>query len=79
MASSTALPTGLQKLTERRGEKLLVSRHEAAYRLSISRRALDYLIADGTIKVRRIGSRVLIPKQVLLKFAATDHPRRLAG
>jgi excisionase family DNA binding protein len=60
-------------------EKVLVSRQEAAALLSISQRALDYLIANKLLSVRRIGSRVLIPVSSLQQFARADHPQRLAG
>ena len=60
-------------------EKLLVGRQEAAELLSISQRPLDYLVANKQLQVRRIGSRVLIPRSELHRFARADHPRRLAG
>ena len=60
-------------------DKLLVGRSEAADMLSISCRALDYLIASKMLSVRRIGARVLIPAGELKRFAQNDHPRRLAG
>ena len=60
-------------------EKLLVGRVEAANMLSISCRALDYLVANKQINVRRIGARVLIPTSELRRFAESDLPRRLAG
>jgi excisionase family DNA binding protein len=60
-------------------EKLLLSREEAAALLSISQRSLDYLIANKSISVRRIGSRVLIPVKDLQRFARADHPSRVAG
>ena len=60
-------------------DKLLLSRQEAAERLSISQRALDYLIAHGVLCARRIGSRVLIPARDLERFARADHPDKLAG
>jgi hypothetical protein len=41
--------------------KILASREEAAQMLSISQRALDYLIATRRLPTRRIGGRVLIP------------------
>ena len=63
----------------RADEKLLVSRREAAARLSISQRALDYLIANKTLTTRRIGNRVLIPTRELRQFARADHPERLAS
>jgi excisionase family DNA binding protein len=60
-------------------EKLLIGRQEAAAILSISQRALDYLVANKQLQVRRIGSRVLIPRSELLRFARTDHPERIAS
>ena len=61
------------------GHRLLVGKKEAAALLSISPRALDYLLANKQIAVRRIGSRVLIPMSELQKFSRADHPARLAG
>ena len=52
---------------------------EAAAVLSISQRALDYLVANKQLQVRRIGSRVLIPRSELLRFARVDHPERIAS
>ena len=69
----------LSKKPVKSDEKLLVSRREAAARLSISQRAVDYLIANKTLTTRRVGSRVLIPTRDLLRFAGTDHPERLAS
>jgi len=43
------------RATDSSNQKLLVSRHEAALRLSISERAIDYLIANKQIATRRIG------------------------
>ena len=60
-------------------EKLLVGREEAAEMLSISRRSLDYLLAQKQLTFRRIGSRVLIPVADLRRFSRADHPQRLAG
>ncbi len=59
--------------------KLLVGRHEAAKMLSISPRALDYLIANKHLIARRIGTRVLIPVSDLQRFSRTDHPKSVAG
>jgi len=59
--------------------KLLVGRIEAAAMLSISRRALDYLVANKLLMSRRIGTRVLIPLDELKRFSRIDHPQRLAG
>jgi len=58
--------------------KLLVGREEAALMLSISTRALDYLVAKKQLIVRRIGSRVLIPVADLRKFSGSSHPGRVA-
>ena len=60
-------------------ERLFVGRSEAAQMLSISCRALDYLIGKKQLNVRRIGSRVLIPMADLLQFCRSDHPARLVG
>jgi excisionase family DNA binding protein len=59
--------------------KLLVSRREAAAQLSISQRAIDYLIANKLLTTKRIGSRVLIPVRDLRRFASVDHPKPLAS
>ena len=60
-------------------EKLLVGRTEAASMLSISCRAIDYLVASKQLPTRRIGARVLIPTADLKRFARSDHPERMAG
>ena len=59
--------------------KLLVSREEASQMLSISQRALDYLVATKRLPARRIGGRVLIPVSDLRQYARFDHPERIAG
>lgn len=59
--------------------KLLVSRDEAAQMLSISQRALDYLIANRRLPTRRIGGRVLIPVADLRKYARGDHPEHIVA
>ena len=50
-------------------DRLLYSRKEAAYLLSLSSRSLDYLIEKRHIKARRIGSRVLIPVEEVRRIA----------
>jgi excisionase family DNA binding protein len=60
-------------------EKLLLSRIEAAQVLSISPRALDYLISAQRLPTRRIGGRVLIPLADLRKFARGDHAERIVA
>lgn len=54
-------------------QSLLFSRREAAAQLSLSLRSLAYLIADGRLRTRRIGGRVFIPRDELLRFASKDH------
>jgi excisionase family DNA binding protein len=53
--------------------RLLYSRNEAAYQLSISARAVDYLIAKKELAVRRMGKKILVPHSELVKFARKDH------
>jgi excisionase family DNA binding protein len=60
-------------------DRLLIGRTEAAQMLSISERALDYLVAKKHLSARRIGSRVLIPTADLKRYSGEDHPERLAG
>jgi hypothetical protein len=59
--------------------KILASREEAAPMLSISERALGYLISTRRLPTRRIGGRVLIPISELRKYAWTDHPERIVA
>jgi excisionase family DNA binding protein len=68
-----------QRVTVAPEDKLLVSREEAAQLLSISQRALDYLVASKRLPTRRIGGRVLIPVADLRKYARCDHPERIVG
>jgi excisionase family DNA binding protein len=56
-------------------EKILVDRKAAAEALSISVRAVDYLISQRKLRVRRLGKRVLVPRTELERFARGDHPR----
>jgi excisionase family DNA binding protein len=67
------------KVTVPPDAKLLVGREEAAVRLSLSVRSIDYLLADRQLKFRRIGGRVLIPISELERFAKMDHPERIAS
>lgn len=80
MTNTLETPTnGSGKKPARSDDRLLVSRRDAATRLSISERAVDYLIANRTLTTKRIGSRVLIPIADLKRFANGDHPKRLAS
>ena len=49
--------------------KLFFSRLELVSLSGLSRRFIDSLIAEGTIRVKRVGDRVLIPRCELLEFA----------
>ncbi len=55
-------------------EPILFSRKQAASLLSISQRALDYLLSQGKLHARRVGKRVLIPREEIERFARHDHP-----
>jgi len=68
-----------QRATVASADKFLVGRDEAAQMLSISKRALDYLIASKRLTTRRIAGRVLLPVSELRQYARFDHPERLVG
>lgn len=53
--------------------KLLYSRKDSAFALSISIRSLDLAIAAGKIVVRKLGKRIVIPADALLAYASVDH------
>ncbi len=71
--------SGPKKPPVRAGDKFLLSREDAAQVLSISQRALDYLVATQRLPIRRIGGRVLIPVADLRKYARADHPERIVS
>ena len=80
MESSPRSQSNADKKPEIRAEeKLLLSRRDAAQVLSISQRALDYLVATRRLPTRRIGKRVLIPMADLRKYARADHPEPIVG
>ena len=56
-------------------ERILLDRKSAAAAISLSVRGLDYLIATGKIRVRRLGKRVLVPREELERFARRDTPK----
>ena len=47
--------------------------------LSMSVRSIDYYIAQGLLETRRNGTRVLISRDSLLRFARTNHPFPVSG
>ena len=78
-SSLRSQPNADKKPEIRADEKLLLSRREAAQVLSISQRALDYLVATRRLPTRRIGGRVLIPVADLRRYARADHPEPIVG
>ena len=52
--------------------KLFFNRREIVSLTGLSLRFVDSLIADGTIHVKRVGDRVLIPRRELLRFAELE-------
>jgi hypothetical protein len=62
----------MPELAERTAPRLLYSKKESAYLLSISLRSLNYAISEGRLNVRRIGGRVLVPHDELLRFSRHD-------
>jgi len=54
-------------------DKLAVNRFEAARLLSISLRTLDSLLAQGELRGRRVGRRIVFPMEELHRFLRKDH------
>ena len=52
---------------------VLVSKHDAAILLSISLRTVENLIARRSLRVCKVGKRVLIPYSSLEAFTKRDH------
>ncbi len=67
------------RATEEPETRLLVGRKEAAKMLSISERALDYLISSKQLTAKRIGTRVLLSTSDLRRYAKGDHPQPVAA
>jgi excisionase family DNA binding protein len=49
-------------------EALALSRRDTADALGVSLRTVDYLLAQGALRGRRIGRRVVIPKAEINEF-----------
>ena len=75
----TAVRKGPKRAAIAPDARLLVGREDAAAMLSISPRAVDYLVASKRLQSRRIGARVLIPVSELRRFSRDDHPEALAS
>lgn len=54
-------------------QRLLYDKKGAAFQLSLSVRTIEYLLAQGVLQFRRVGTKVLIPHSELVKFAKADH------
>jgi excisionase family DNA binding protein len=63
---------------ERVPEVLALNKLEAAQILGVSVRTVDRLIALKRLPVRRLGRRVVIPRNSLLNLLRADHPTRAA-
>ena len=63
---------------ERIPEALALSKPEAARMLGVSVRTVDRLIALKELPVRRLGRRVLIPRNGLQSLLRADHPTQAA-
>jgi len=57
-------------------EVLAMSKVEAAQMLGVSVRTVDRLIALKELPVRRLGRRVLIPRNSLQTLLRVDHPTK---
>jgi hypothetical protein len=53
-------------------DKLFFDRRDVVAFTGLSLRFVDLLVADGTLGVKRIGARVLVPRAELLKFAGVS-------
>jgi len=53
--------------------KLLYSRRDSGAILSLSLRSIDYLLAAGALKFRKVGAKILIPYEELVRFASASH------
>jgi hypothetical protein len=58
-------------------QKLAFTRKEAAARLSLCIRTLDYCIAAKLIRVTRKGACVRIAWSEIVRFSRIDHPSRI--
>lgn len=63
---------------ERIPEPMAFSKPEVARALGVSLRTVDRLIALKRLPVRRLGRRVLIPRDSLYAFLRADHPTQAA-
>ena len=71
--STEATQNPTNNLPAANSPRLLYSRAESAYLLSISTRALDYLISQKKLRVRRMGRKICVPHGELVRFSRADH------
>jgi excisionase family DNA binding protein len=50
-------------------DKLLLTRSDAAALLNLSTRSIDYLVARGRLRSRKLGKRRLIPRAAVEQIA----------
>ena len=74
-----AMKSKMRETVSSTSQRLLHSRADAAYILSISIRAPDYHIARQRIRVKHQGSKVLIHHSELIRFAKEDHPEAVSS
>jgi len=55
-------------------QSIAFTRREAADALRVSLRTIDYLLAQGKMRGRRIGRRIVIPRVEIEKFLRRDTP-----
>jgi excisionase family DNA binding protein len=63
-----------QTIAVDRDAPIALSKQEAADLLSVSVRTIDRLIALKELPVRRLGRRVLIPRNAIENLLRHDHP-----
>jgi excisionase family DNA binding protein len=63
-------------VVERAPDVLAISKLEAARILGVSLRTVDRLIALKQLAVRRLGRRVLVPRNSLQFLLRSDHPTK---
>lgn len=54
-------------------EPIFVGKREASALLGVSVRTIENLLRNGELVARRIGRRIVIPRQALIEFAKRDH------
>jgi len=56
-------------------DKLLITRTDAAALLNLSIRSIDYLVAKGRLRSRKLGKRRLIPRTAVERIAKSGCDR----